>query len=237
MPSGRPGITAARSPRVRPVSSALTRIYIFCFGWRASSISRVMPRAATFWSGAIESSRSRISASAAVFFALSNLRVLSPGTNRNDRIGSHLRLRFAMHQPGAATACDHLAALVGRGVLELDDTLRRPRFADALGNDLGVGFQRIAVKHRLQKLDVGHAEIADRRAERGVVNAHADHDAEGVEAVEQPLAEFGGFREMRIDMQRLRIHRQQAEHCIVHLGDGPAEFMMKFATDLELLEI
>jgi hypothetical protein len=38
-------------------------------------------------------------------------------------------------------------------------------------------------------------------------------------------------------MQRLRIHRQKAEQRIVHLGDGPGEFMMKFPTDLELLEI
>src|SRR5260221_6509982 len=99
-------------------------------------------------------------ASAAVLFALSNLRVLAPGTNRNDRIASHLR--FAMDQARAAAACDHLAALVCRRMLELDDTLRRPRFADALGDDPGMRFQRVAVKHRLWKPDVGHAEIADR---------------------------------------------------------------------------
>src|SRR3954449_5594594 len=164
MPSGRPGMTAARSASVMPVSSAFTRIYIFWSGLRLPSISRVMPRATTFWSGAIESSRSRIRASAAVFFALSNLRTLSPGTNRNDRIGSHLR--FAMHEAGAAAARDHLAALVGRGVLELDDALRGPRLADALGDDPGVRLQRVAMKHRLWKLDVGHAQIADRGAQR-----------------------------------------------------------------------
>src|SRR3954452_9344845 len=122
-------------------------------------MSRVMPRAASFWSGAIESSRSRISASAAVFFALSNLRRLSPGTNRNDRID--LCLRFAMHQTGAAAACHHLAALIGHGVLEFHDALGRPRLAGALGDDLGVRLERIAVKHRFWKFDVGHAEVAD----------------------------------------------------------------------------
>ena len=55
--------------------------------------------------------------------------------------------------------------------------------------------------------------------------------------VEQPLAEFRGFREMGVDMQGLWIHRQQAEHGIVHFGDGPAEFVMKFPADLEFLEI
>src|SRR4029453_2993962 len=178
MPSGLPGMTAARSPSVRSVSSALTRIYICCAGLRASSISRVMPRAATLPSGAMESSRSRISASAAVFFALSNLRTLSPGTNRNERIAS--RLRFSQHQAGAAAACHHLAALVGHGVLELDQSLPRARFALALGDAFGVRPQRVAMEHGLGKLDLGHAEIADGGAERGIVDAHSDHDSQRV---------------------------------------------------------
>src|SRR6185312_5122416 len=121
MPSGRPGITAARSPSVMLVSSALTRTYVFWFGFLASSISRTVRRAPTFSSGAIESSRSRISASAAVFLAFSNLRWLSPGTNRNDLIAS--RLRLAVHQAGPAATRHHLAALVGHGVLKLDNAL------------------------------------------------------------------------------------------------------------------
>src|SRR6185369_16842052 len=159
MPSGRPGMMAARSPRVMSVSSALTRTYIFCAGLRASSIPRVIPRAATLPSGAMESSRSRISASAAVFLALSNLRRLSPGTNRKDRIA--LCLRLAEHQPGAAAGCHHLASLVGHAMLELHDALPGPRLALALGNDFGVRPQRIAVEHRPWKLHLGHAEIAD----------------------------------------------------------------------------
>src|SRR3954451_7367210 len=234
-PSGRPGITAARSPSVMPVSSALMRTYTFWAGLRASSMSRTVRRAPTFSSGAIESSRSRISASAAVFLAFSNLRTLSPGTNRNDRIG--LYLLFAVHQPGAGAACHHLAALIGHGVLEFHDALGRPRLAGALGDDLGVRLERIAVKHRFWKFDVGHAEVADCGAERRIVDAHADHDAERIKAVEQPLAEFGIFGEMGIDMQRLRVHGQQAEHGVVHLGHGPGEFMVKLPADLELLEI
>src|SRR5882757_8669700 len=107
----------------------------------------------------MESSRSRIKASDAVFLAFSYLRRLSPGTNRNDRIGSYLR--FAMHQPGPAATRHHLAALIGHGVLELDNALRRPRLAGAFGDDLGMRLQRIAVKHRLREFDVGHAQIAD----------------------------------------------------------------------------
>src|SRR3954471_11282712 len=113
-------------------------------------MARVMPRAATFWSGAMESSRSRISASAAVFLALSNLRTLSPGTNRNDRIITSI-LWPAMHQPGAAATCNHLAPLVGRGMLELDDALGRARLADALRYNSCMRFQRVAVEYRLRK--------------------------------------------------------------------------------------
>src|SRR5262245_37598425 len=235
MPSGLPDMTAARSPSVMSVSSALTRIYIFCAGLRESSIWRVMPRAAILPSGAMESSRSRISASAAVFLALSYFRMLSPGTNRNERIAS--RLRLAEDQPGVPPGRQHLAALVGHGVFELDQPLPRPLLALALGDDLGVRSQRIAVKYGLGELDLGHAEIADGGAERGVVDAHADHDAERVEAVEQALAELGFFREMRVDVQRLRIHGQQAEHGVVHLGHGAGEFVVEFLPDHELLEI
>src|ERR1700710_2661681 len=173
-----------------------------------------MPRAITFWSGAIECSRSRIRQSAAVFLALSNFLTLSPGTNRNDRISSSLR--FAMHQAGTAATGHHLAALIGGRVLELDDALRRPRLAGAFRNDLGMRLQRIAMKYRFWELDIGHAEIADGGAQRRVIDAHANHDAERIKAVEQPLAEFGAFGEMRVDVQRLRIHRQKAEHGIVH---------------------
>jgi hypothetical protein len=70
-----------------------------------------------------------------------------------------------------------------------------------------------------------------------IVDAHPDHDAERIEAVEQPLAELSVFGKMRINMQRLRIHGQQAEQRIVHLGYGPGELVVKFPSDLELLEI
>src|SRR5438045_7138614 len=133
-------------------------------------MSRTVRRAPTFSSGAIESSRSRISASAAVFLAFSNLLRLSPGTNRIDRI--KLGLWFAMHQAGAAATRHHLATLIGHGVLKLDNALRRSRLAGTLGNNPGMGFQRIAVKHRLWEFHVGHAQIADRRAQRRLIHTH-----------------------------------------------------------------
>src|SRR5882757_4242266 len=116
-----------------------------------------MPRAITFCSGAMESSRSRINASAAVFFALSNFLRLSPGTNRNERIAS--RLRFAVHQPGAAATGHHLAALIGHGMLELDQPLGRTRLAGPLGDDFGVRLQRIAMEYRFWEIDIGHPEV------------------------------------------------------------------------------
>jgi len=65
------------------------------------------------------------------------------------------------------------------------------------GNDLGMGFQRIAVKPVLENL----TSVMPRLpivVPACIVHAHADHDPERVEAVEQALAEFGILGEMRV---------------------------------------
>jgi hypothetical protein len=76
--------------------------------------------------------------------------------------------------------------------------------AGALRDNLRVRFQRVAVEYRLWEFDVSHPQITDRGAQASYQDAHPDHDAERIEAAEQPLAEFGIFGEMRIDMQGLR---------------------------------
>src|SRR4051812_46982316 len=98
-------------------------------------------------------------------------------------------------------------------------------------------FQRVAVKHRLGKLDVGHTEVADGRSQRRIVYAHPDHDGQSVKTIKQPLAEFGILRKMSVKVQWLWVHGQEAEHRVVHLGDGPAEFMMKLPTYFKFFKI
>ncbi|MGY4464400.1 hypothetical protein ACVWWK_000082 [Bradyrhizobium sp. LB9.1b] len=70
-----------------------------------------------------------------------------------------------------------------------------------------------------------------------IIDRHADHDAEGVKAVENALAELGLGRKMRVDVQRLRVERQQAEHGVVHLRDGPAQGMPELLAHGKILEI
>ena len=102
-----------------------------------------------------------------------------------------------------------------------------PRFALALGDNLGLGAQRVAVEHRVGEFHVGHAEIADGRAERGVADGDADHQAEREELVDQRLAPLGLGRELGIEMQRLRIVGQAGEQHVVHLGDGPRDRVLE----------
>ena len=122
-------------------------------------------------------------------------------------------------------------------MLELDDPGLRPRFGVANRNHLRRGAQRIAMKNGLREDNVCHPEIGHGRAERGVINGHVDHDAQRIKTVEDALPEFRRCGEMGIDMQRLRIQRQQTEHRIVHFGDGSGKRVLELLPDLEILEI
>src|SRR5882724_4542388 len=115
-----------------------------------------------------------------------------------DGRGTSPHCRLSPHQRAAAADGDDLVAVVVCGMLELDDAAIRPRLAVAHGDDHGTAAQRVAVEHRLREAHVGHAEIGDRRPERRVVDAHADHEAEREEAVDDALAELGAGGEMRI---------------------------------------
>ena len=53
----------------------------------------------------------------------------------------------------------------------------------------------------------------------------------------ETLAKLATLGEMRIDMQRLRIHGHQAEHGVVRLGHGAAEFVVEFLAFMKLVEI
>src|SRR4051812_37242957 len=83
------------------------------------------------------------------------------------------------HQRLALAFGDDLAALVGGGVVEFDDAGVGPRLALAHAQHGSAHLERVAVEHRLGELHVGHAEIGDCRADRGVVDRDADHQSEG----------------------------------------------------------
>src|SRR4029077_19921397 len=140
-----------------------------------------MSRAVFLRSAATESSRSRISPSGPDDGPLASLRSESAGTNRKERIacwsvsGIQCFLRSLVHQRLARALGDDLAALIEGSVCEFDDAGGGPRLAFAQAYDLGLYPKRVAVKDRLGETDVGHAEVGDGRAERGVVHPDADH--------------------------------------------------------------
>ena len=97
--------------------------------------------------------------------------------------------------------------------------------------------ERIAMEDGLGKLHLGHAEVADGGAERGVADRHADHQPEREQAVDQRLAPLGLGGEMVVDVQRLGIERQAGEQHVVHLGHCAPDRMLQDATDYEILQI
>ena len=87
IPSGRAPLTAARSARASGVSSELMRTQNCDFGRLGCAARNLLTRwrAAAFSVGATESSRSRMTISAALFSHFASFRSLSPGTNSSDR--------------------------------------------------------------------------------------------------------------------------------------------------------
>src|ERR1700724_3421275 len=237
MASGAAGTTASRSSSIRPVASPLTRSTR-----RGRALTPTVSRrnAAASWrasllrSGAIESSRSTITAPAPLAIALSSFLPPSAGTNRSERNNrawmrsGPRRVRHARrlprphaHEDLAAAFRHQLVVLIVGAVVELEDAGARSRVRFALADDLGGAMDGVAFEQRVGKLHLGHAEIGDSGADREVVDHDPDHQAEREQRVHQRLAPFGLLlAEMPVDVQRLRVERHIGEQHVVHLGDG-----------------
>src|SRR5665213_2685618 len=176
--SGAPGTTASRSASVMPVSRPLMRTsrrgrsFLACVALRYSSAAA---RACALRSGAIESSRSRITASAPLAIALSSLAPPSAGAQSRARINS---LRPHIDE-GVAVAFGHQRAVLFEGlVMEFDDAGAGARFRRALAHNQRRAVHGIALEQRIGKFHVGHAEIGDGGADRHVGDLNADHQPE-----------------------------------------------------------
>ena len=96
--------------------------------------------------------------------------------------------------------------------------------------------QRVAVEHRRRVLElfgreVGDrlaAHVADRHAERQRVHERTDHHV-------APLLGFG--RVDVVEVQRMVVHRDQAEQVVVGLGHGLRGPVLVDGADLELLQV
>src|SRR5262245_45900008 len=178
MASGAAATTASRSASMSPLCRLLTRTIRRGRSPSGTACLRKATeraRASGLPSGATESSRSRMTASAPLVNALSSLRLLSAGANRNERIG----LFWPHPHEGLASALgDQLAILIVSAMVKLDDAGAGARFRFALGDHFGRGMHGVAFKQWMRKLDLGHAEICDRGADREVGHRHPDHQPE-----------------------------------------------------------
>ncbi len=96
--------------------------------------------------------------------------------------------------------------------------IRWQRTASSCGDDM----DGVAMEHRRGKIDVGHAEISDRGAQRGVRARRSRSSGREVNSgVDQGLAEFGFSGEMEIDVQGLRVEGHVGKQHVVHLRDRP----------------
>ena len=192
-------------------------------------------RATGFCAGATLSSRSKMIASASLSSALAILRSLSAGTNSQLR-GSH-HCGLLQEKRGARAFADQLVALVeGCG----DAQVTSPAF----GRDL---LSRTAM-HSLSERSVSPAntglgnfelvvaEIGDEGAERGVVDADSDQQAEGEAAVDERLAELGLGGGLVIEVERLRIVGERRDQDVVGLGDRSRDRVRDVIANLPFVE-
>src|SRR5690349_9772021 len=146
---------------------------------------------------------------------------------------AELPFRALAHQGLALALGDDLAALVGGSVAEFDDAGVRPRLALTAAQHRGADLERVAVEYRLGELHVGHAEVCDGGADRGVVHRDADHQPQGEQAVDDALAELGLFRELLVEVQRLHVHGQRAVKNVVHFRHGARPGVIEHATHVQ----
>jgi hypothetical protein len=110
--------------------------------------------------------------------------------------------------------------------------LARPQFEHGR-----LGADRVAGEHRLGKAHVLPAEIADGGAERRIADRKPDHEAQGEDAVDQWLSEFGRLGVLVVDVKRGRIVGERREQDVVHVGDGAPHLVDETLADEEFLEI
>src|SRR5450830_1638400 len=245
MASGFPGTIASRSASVMPVSSPLMRTRMRGLAVCAVASFKkdnAAARARSLRSGAIESSRSMMTASAPLAIALSSLVPPSAGTNRSERITFSASLVGSLRphdDEGLAVAFGHQRAVLLEGlVMKFNDAGAGARFRRALAHDLRAAVDGVALEQRIGKFHVGHAEIGNRGADRHVGNLDANHQPEREQRIHQRLAPLGlGLAKVAVDMQRLRVERHVGEQHVVHLRHGAGVAVLVELADLEILEI
>src|SRR3954453_14317180 len=140
------------------------------------------------------------------------------------------------HQDEALELGDEEPVLVEDAGVHADRTAGRLGLRLALLEDLGLAEQRVPVEHRGGVLELLRGEVRDRLA-ADVGDAHPERQRVD-ERADDDVAPLLGLRGVHVvDVQRVVVHRQQAEEVVVALGDGLRRPVLVDGADLELLEV
>ena len=101
---------------------------------------------------------------------------------------------------------------------------------------LGLAEQRVAVEHRRGVLELLGGEVRDRLAAH-VRDAHPERQRVDQRPDDDVAALLGLGGVHVVDVQRVVVHRDQAEQVVVGLGDGLGRPVLVDGADLELLQV
>src|SRR5579863_4808431 len=148
-----------------------------------------------------------------------------------------LSRRALGHHHAPPEDADALTALVERARLDGDDPPVGLRRRLALLEHRALRIDGVAMKRRMLVLERLHLEVGDRLA-ADVCNAHPDREAVHEISDHDVAPELGlRLRVVRVGVERVMVHREQAEEMVVRLGDRLAGPVPVRRADVELLEV
>src|ERR1700761_2631062 len=227
-----------------PTGLTRTRIVVGPPVPSAAIAAVAVARAPSLSAGATASSRSTAATSGVNRGILAIMSARVPGMNSRLRT----RVSTAMNRSlllGAGLAPHHggpyghppdLVPLVEAVVLEGDDAGARPGLGPARVDHLGHHVDGVPDEHRGRELHLGEAQVGHGGAQGQLRHGQADHQRHREHAVDQDLAELGGRRELRVQVQRLRVHGHGREQHVVGLGHRAGGRVPHLHARLELLE-
>jgi hypothetical protein len=153
------------------------------------------------------------------------------------RLGGVGRARVAPGNEDEALELGHeQAVLVEHAGVDADRPAVGLGLRLALLEHLGLAEQGVAVEHRGGVLELLGGQVGD-RLPADVRHAHPERQRVDERPDDDVAALLRPRRVHVVDVQRMVVHRQQAEEVIVALGDGLRRPVLVDGPDLELLEV
>ena len=112
----------------------------------------------------------------------------------------------------------HRPVRLAPDVLQPHDAHVGPGTGQALVEDFALHVDGVAVEHRVRMDHLLIPQVSQDRALCQLGHGQPDHQAQGEDPIDDPLAEEGPGGIVFVQMQRLRVHGQCAEQHVVCLG-------------------